>query len=111
MKAKLLNSIMNDKSRHFAELPESEDWESLRGHLEKMPDAVVTDYISDGVTEMWLDFTYKKNRFSVNNQFGEYWFFSQNPVCPEKTLIEIVEYCEELLMNSNTTISSGLSKV
>jgi hypothetical protein len=48
----------------------------------------VTDYIGDGVTEMWLDFTYKANKFSINNQFGEYWFFSQNTTCPEETLIE-----------------------
>jgi hypothetical protein len=97
MKAKLLNSIAHDHSRQFVNLPESVDWEVLRGHLEKMPDAIVTDYVSDGVTEMWLDFTYKKNKFSVNNQFGEYWFFSQNPACPEEILIEIVEYCGNLL--------------
>lgn len=64
--------ITHSKSRQFVDLPESVDWKVLRGHLEKMPDAFVTDYVSDGVTEMWLDFNYKGNRFSVNNQFGEY---------------------------------------
>ncbi len=98
MKSKLINLITHSKSRQFVDLPESVDWKVLRGHLEKMPDAFVTDYVSDGVTEMWLDFNYKGNRFSVNNQFGEYWFFSENPVCSEEILIEIVEYCEELLM-------------
>ena len=97
MKAKLLNSIMSDHSRHFAELPESVDWEDLREHIEKMPDAFIKEYISDGITEMWLDFTYKDYNFSINNQFGEYWFFSKNPVCPEEILIKIVEYCEDLL--------------
>jgi hypothetical protein len=98
MKAKLINAITHSKSRQFVDLPESVDWEVLRGHLEKFSGALVTDYVSDGVTEMWLDFNYKGYKFSINNQYGEYWFFSQNPVCPEEILIEIVEYCEELLM-------------
>lgn len=110
MKAKLLNSITNDQSRHFADLPESVDWEVLRERLEKFPGAAITDYVSDGVTEMWLDFSYKNQRFSVNNQFGEYWFFSQNPVCPEETLIEIIEYCEEFLIPENSKRFSGIER-
>jgi len=98
MKGKLLNFIMNDKSRKFAELPENCDWEVLRFHLEKLQKIQVTDYITDNITTVWIDFNYKNQRFSINNQYGEYWFFSQNPVCPEEILIEIVEYCEELLM-------------
>lgn len=98
MKGKLLNFIMNDKSRKFAELLENCDWEVLRFHLEKLREIQVTDYITDNITTVWIDFNYKNQRFSINNQYGEYWFFSQNPVCPEEILIEIVEYCEELLM-------------
>ncbi len=48
MKSKLINVIACDKSRQFVDLPESVNWEVLRGHLEKMPDSVVTDYVSDG---------------------------------------------------------------
>jgi hypothetical protein len=36
--------------------------------------AVITQFLTDGVTEGWIDFTYRGSDFSVNDQFGSYWF-------------------------------------
>ena len=88
---------MHDGSRHFASLPESCSWVALRRHIERLPGAAVTKYISDDVTEMWLDFSFRGHPFTVNNQFGEFWFFTSDPACSDYTLRAVVEHCESLL--------------
>jgi len=97
MAAKLINIIMNDGSRHFAGLPESIGWEELRNHIERLAGAQVTDFISDNVTEAWIDFTYRGHRFSINNQFGEYWFFVVDPQCSDEILQAVLVHCESVL--------------
>jgi hypothetical protein len=98
MATKLINIIMNDGSRHFGDLPESIDWHQLRNHIERLDGAQVTDFITDNVTEVWIDFAYRGNRFSVNNQFGEYWFFVANPKCSEEILQAVLDHCELVLV-------------
>ena len=44
-----------------------------------------------------MNFSFRGYNFSVNNQMGEYWFFSENAECPETVLDKIVEHCEKLL--------------
>ena len=86
MAARLINIIMNDGSRHFGDLPESIDWHQLREHIKLLDGAQVTDFITDKITEVWIDFAYRGYQFSINNQFGEYWFFVNNPECSDKNL-------------------------
>jgi hypothetical protein len=88
---------MNDGSRQFAALPESESWHRLRDHVSELAGAQVTDLITDEITEAWLDFTYRGQRFNVNNQFGEYWFFVRDPSCADDILTEVVRHCDSLL--------------
>jgi hypothetical protein len=66
----LLNVIMSDGSRQFGELPQTALWHVLRDHIEKLDGAAVTDFVTDDVTEAWIDFSYRGYRFSVNDQFG-----------------------------------------
>ena len=94
-----INIRMHDGSRHFASLPQTVMWHGLRDHLEKLNTAVVTEFISDNITEAWIDFTFQNKKFSVNDQFGEYWFFVQDASCPDDILIVVIQHCESLLGN------------
>lgn len=64
----------------------------MRSHLWKLIDARETDFLTDHVTEMWLDFEYRGRSFSINNQFGDYWFFVNEPECPDEILLEVIRH-------------------
>ncbi|MBS1795365.1 MAG: hypothetical protein JSS81_16025 [Acidobacteria bacterium] len=93
----LFDLRMNDGSRHFADLPEAVFFDALAEHAEKLDGAEIVEFITDGVVEMWLDFDYRGHRFSVNNQFGDYWFFVADPECPEEILLEVCDHFRRLL--------------
>lgn len=58
---------------------------------------VLTGFATDDVTEAWIDFMYCGHHFSVNDQFGSYWFFVDNPDCPGEVLRGVLEHCGKLL--------------
>lgn len=95
MKRDLLHEPMNDGSRLFARLPESASFGELREHVALL--GVVTRYLSDEVTEVWIDFGFRSHEFTINNQFGEYWLSVSEPYCPDDVLREVVEHCRSLL--------------
>ena len=97
MKASLLNFPLHSGGRQFAELPEACSWDEFRQHIQRLPGAAITTYVTDHVTEMWLDFSFRGHAFTVNNQFGDFWFFVRDPACPYDILIDIIEHCEPLL--------------
>lgn len=89
----LYSIIMHDGSRHFGDLPESVDWYDLRDYISETPDYTLTGFITDHVTEAWIDFDYKGYKFNINNQYGEYWFFVNDPACPDEILDEVLWHC------------------
>lgn len=93
----LLKSKMTDGSRHFVDLPEEVFFDEFYEHTEKLEGAEITEFITDGVIEMWLDFEFRGHKFSVNNQFGDYWFFVENPECPDEILLEVIAHFRKLL--------------
>jgi hypothetical protein len=93
----LLDEPAADGSRLFARLPQAVLWHRLRDHVAELPGAVVTAFVTDDVTEAWIDFTYRGHSFSVNDQFGEYWFFVRDPGCPESILGAVVDHCATIL--------------
>ena len=97
MLSDLLETKLNDGSRHFVDLPEVVFFDELYDHTEQLEDAEITEFVVDGVVGMWLDFKFRGHKFSVTNQFGDYWFFVENPECPDEILIEIIEHFRELL--------------
>lgn len=103
MKTSLLNFKAHDGSRNFSELPESCSWDKLKKHIQRLPGARIKDYISDQVTEMWLDFSFSGHTFTVNNQMGDFWFFVQDSNCPDEILTVVVEHCETLLDGQSTS--------
>lgn len=102
MKASLLNFVMHDGSRQFSELAESCGWDDFRRHIESLPGATITNYLTDHVTEMWLDFTFLGHYFTVNNQQGNFCFFVRAPACPDDILTAVIEHCESLLNSRRT---------
>ena len=88
---------MKDGSRNFGDLPVTVSWHGLRNHISKLDGAVVTGFITDEITEAWIDFSYCGHQFAVNNQFGDYWFFVDNPKCPDEILEAVLFHCELLL--------------
>jgi hypothetical protein len=93
---KLLDIRMHDGSRHFLSLPESCPAGLLRDHLEFLPEAAVAAYLTDHVCEGWIDFIYRESQFSVSNQNGEFWFFVDDPHCPDEILHEVLNHCARL---------------
>jgi hypothetical protein len=89
---------MSDGSRCFAWLPESCSWHELKGHLQTLQGVVITEFLTDHVTEMWLDFTFQGNAFTVNNPLGEFWLFVKTPACDNEILTAVIEHCEALLL-------------
>lgn len=94
MPGRLTDLRAEDGSRHFLSIPEVVGPEDLRDLLAGLPGAVITDFLTDLVTEAWIDFSYRGHTFSVNNQQGEYWFFVEDPTCPDGTLEAIASCCE-----------------
>ena len=97
MAEELLNFIANDGSRQFGELPQPVLWYEMRDHIENLVGAEITDFLTDHVTEAWIDFTYCGYRFTVNDQWGDYWFFVDDPSCPDEILKTILSHSKVLL--------------
>lgn len=87
--AELFDIRMKDGSRHFADLPETVFFDRMRDHLELLAGATETAFVTDRVTEMWLDFDYRDHQFSINNQMSSYWFFVNDPTCPQEILTAV----------------------
>ena len=96
---KLLHDIMHDGSRNFVLLPVGETAPlRLLFRIFTLRGAWPTAYIP-GFSESWIDFRYRGQRFSINNQYGDYWFFVKNPKCPENILQEVSSHFSELLVD------------
>ena len=93
----LLESKMNDGSRHFVDLPEVVFFDELCDHLEELEGAEITEFLTDGVVEMWLDFEFRGHKFSVNNQLGDYRFFVEDPKCSDEIMLEVIEHFRKLV--------------
>lgn len=97
MSSELFDIRMHDGSRNFADLPELIFFDRLREIAKQLAGATETAFVTDWVTEVWLDFDFREHRFSVNNQNGEYWFFVEKPDCPDEILLEVIGHFQEFL--------------
>jgi len=97
--AKIYTMIMHDGSRHFASLPETIGWGALCDHIALLSGTEISGLVTDFVTEAWIDFKYREHKFSVNNQYGDYWFFVEDVDCPEEILAEVIDHCEQATGN------------
>ena len=88
---------MEDGSRHFGALPQTALWHAIREHVPRLPGAQLTAFVCDWVTEAWIDFAFEGQEFSINDQFGEYWFFVADPACPETVLRTVLDHFAQIL--------------
>lgn len=93
----LLDLRMADGSRHFGDLPQTRLWHDVRDHVRALEGARLTGFLCDGVTEGWIDFAYAGRAFTINDQFGEYWFFVDDPDCPDDVLWAVLGHFARLL--------------
>src|ERR1044072_6001962 len=93
----LLNIIAHDGSRQFGELPQSVSWNKLRRHIKRLDGVTDVSLLTDNVIEGWIDFNFRGHDFSVNNQFGDYWFFVKDPQSPDDVLETVLSHCRNLL--------------
>lgn len=93
-----LNKKLNDGSRHFVDFPvEAAFFDDFADHVEKLKGAETTEFDVNGVLEMWLEFEFRKNLFSVANHLNDYRFFVEDANCPEEILLEIIDHFHKLI--------------
>ncbi len=94
--AKLLRISMHDGSRHFGDLPESQSPLRVCDHVSRLPGARLTGFLN-GIIEFWIDFTYEGHEFTLNTQYGDYWFFVTDPDCPDQILQGVLDHFARIL--------------
>ncbi|MCK6531485.1 MAG: hypothetical protein L6Q84_00830 [Polyangiaceae bacterium] len=98
----LIDLRMHDGSRHFGSLPEHlgaepPEWHVIRDAVPALAGAALSDFVTDEVTEAWIHFQWRGQRFAINNQHGEWWFFVDDPSCPDALLAAVLEHFETAL--------------
>ena len=91
MPIQLLASTACDGSRQFLALPSDCTHQQLRVRAEALPGLVVTQFLS-GIADLLLDFAFCGHHFSIDEQFGEFWFFVTDPACPDPILLFVAEH-------------------
>jgi len=92
---------MHDGSRCFLALPTNADWYAVRDHVGELAGAILTGFLTDNVTECWVDFRFSGHEFSVNDQLGDYWFFVKDAACPDEPLQTVMAHFSALLEKTN----------
>jgi len=65
----LLESKIKDGARYFVDLPEIVFFDEFYDYTEEHEGAEITEFLTNSVIEMWLDFEFRGHKFSVSNQF------------------------------------------
>jgi hypothetical protein len=94
---RIINLIMHDGSRHFLCVPELIFPNALVERMQANPEFLVTQFL-DGAVESWIDFDFRDWKFTINNQFGDYWFFAEDPDCPVEILAAIRDQFATILL-------------
>lgn len=96
MAISLIDFRMHDGSRNFGDVPQYADWYAMRDAVHTLPGAHLTSFVTDGVTEAWIDFDYAGHAFSINDQMGDYWFFVRDPACPDEVLLAVLAHFQRV---------------
>ncbi|MEO7326188.1 MAG: hypothetical protein ABIW82_15285 [Dokdonella sp.] len=97
----LLDERMHDGSRHFALLPQTQSPLRLLFSVFTLVGAIPRGYLPGLIAGSWLDFRYKGYKFSVNHQYGDFWFFVDDPDCPDSLLTKVASHFAKLLQPQN----------
>ena len=94
---KLIDERTPDGSRHFAKLPKIAPWEVVRDHVLLLGSARVVNYVGEGPSEPWLDFTFRGHRFLIHSHENQFRLFVRDPQCSDLILYEVGLHFEQLL--------------
>jgi hypothetical protein len=94
---RLTNNIMHDGSRCFLSLRPVADRYAVRDHVARLDGAELTGFLTDDVTEAWIDFRYAGHEFNINDSPGDYWFFVADPACPDSILEAVAAHFSQIL--------------
>jgi len=101
MLVRVFDMRMHDGSRHFGDIRETyrepPEWYLLRDAVPSLAGAELTGFVTDDVTEAWVDFRWRGHAFSMNNQHGHWWFFVTEPSCPDELLVAVLDHFEAAL--------------
>jgi hypothetical protein len=100
--ARLDSQIMSGGARRFDSLPEVVDFQTLKRLVLELPGANMKEY-TESISEVWVVFDYHGYVIAINNQFGEYWFFSYDAAAPDEILEEIAFYFRRHLPRRDDT--------
>jgi hypothetical protein len=88
---------MVDGKRRFAQLPRRASWTSMRDHVFGLSGADLTAFLRVGVTDAWIEFSYRGHVFDISDRLGDYWFIVDDPACPDALLREILQHFEQMV--------------
>lgn len=97
MGTQLINLPMVDGSRHFARILQTVLGQELRDHLAHLRGLRISGFAAESGGDVWIDFQFRGQEFSVHNHRREYWFFVDDPSCSEATLQRIVRHVDALV--------------
>ena len=66
-------------------------------HISSLSGCEITEFEADGVVRVWIEFSYRENRFFVDNNLGDFRLFVEDPECDENILFEIADHLRLLL--------------
>ena len=81
-------------------------FEQLPLQIIKIDGVAITGILTDNVVEIWLDFDFHGASFSVNNQFGEFWFFAESEDCSDDILSDISRHLKTVMTPNNLDTNS-----
>ena len=90
--------VMDDGSRLFAELWQTQTLDAVYEHAQKLRGSEVDVFpIEPPTTTPSLTFHYKGFAFTVSSGMGEFRFFVNDPDCDDDTLLAVARHFNKLL--------------
>lgn len=96
---KALDEKMEDGSLLFAELSSEISWVDLRNHFERIDQLLIMKFVTDGITEAWLDFYYYDQHFTIHCPLDIYLVFAQDYDCPAFMLNDLLAHFRAVMPN------------
>jgi hypothetical protein len=72
----------------------------------RLPGAEIVRFFADWPARAWLDFQYRRHRFTVNLRGGVFHLFVADPQCPDLILYQVGCHFERLLEQAHESLSS-----
>ena len=79
---------------NFYDHPGTTPWNVLERRLRKL-EGLEFKGVYPGLAQAWIDFKFQGHEFSIDTQWGDYWFFAEDPTCPTDILSKVADQCEE----------------